>query len=73
MRDGSDRHVIFDADSLCTKDIVLYEQHRPHNNSPLSLARMDARGAVIRFLDAVIITFAITALYDAPVGVLDRP
>lgn len=28
MRDGSDdRRVIFDADSLCTKDIALYEQH----------------------------------------------
>lgn len=50
MRGGSGRRVILDADSLCTKDIALYdEQRRPRNNSPLSLARMNARGALIRF------------------------
>lgn len=51
MRDGSGRRVILDADSLCTKDIALSYMS---NVAPviivrLSLARMNARGAVIRF------------------------
>lgn len=55
MRGGSGRRVILDADSLCTKDIALYEQRRPRNNSPLSLARMNARGALLSDLDAVLL------------------
>lgn len=69
MRGGSGRRVILDADSLCTKDIALYdEQRRPRNNSPLSLARMLVE--LLSDLDAVIVAFfllALTAPYDTPV------
>lgn len=50
MRGGSGRRVIFDADSHYVQKISRYMSNvAPRNNSPLSLARMDARGAVIRF------------------------
>lgn len=69
MRGGSGRRVILDADSLCTKDIALYEQCRPRNNSPLSLAWMNARGVIIRFRCRYCSVFllALTALDDTPV------